>query len=212
MNVEFEGSSDEEAKMDHTIQEKGGSADESSRTSKGLQPHSIDAFWLQRNLSKAYSEATGAKKKAEEVLEISENAVNDQELENQLLLLLGYNQFDLIKTLRTHRYMILYCTRWASSQSEAEKTAIEEKMRNDSELVGILQHVLNLEDSTFAQGSHHMAKKSCRLPEGSYRSQKKGYEEVHVPALQSTAGEGGGEVLTAIGRNTRSRLSKLSNG
>lgn len=29
-----------------------------------------------------------------------------------------------------------------------------------------------------------MANKRCQLPEGSFRTQKKGYEEVHVPALR----------------------------
>lgn len=36
----------------------------------------------------------------------------------------------------------------------------------------------------FAQGSHFMANKTCQLPNGSYRKQKKGYEEVLVPALK----------------------------
>ena len=29
-----------------------------------------------------------------------------------------------------------------------------------------------------------MANKRCQLPDGSFRKQKKGYEEVHVPALK----------------------------
>ncbi|CAF2937525.1 unnamed protein product [Rotaria sp. Silwood2] len=269
VNVEFEDSGDEdegdenevredeegdlsegeEAKMDYTIQEKNfnksSTNDEFTRTSKILQPHSIDAFWLQRNLSKVYAEATDAKLKAQEVLEILKTASDDRELENQLVLLLGYDQFDFIKTLRTHRHMILYCTLLASSQSASEKAKIEEKMRNDSDLVWILQalsetdrsdsvqddrerrvssrksrgedgdhdametengttesisnpqHVVNLEDLAFAQGSHFMANKSCRLPDGSYRLQKKGYEEVHVPALKPSALDPG-EVLYPI--------------
>lgn len=36
----------------------------------------------------------------------------------------------------------------------------------------------------FAQGSHLMANKRCQLPDGSFRKQRKGYEEVHVPALK----------------------------
>ena len=44
--------------------------------------------------------------------------------------------------------------------------------------------ILDLDDLTFAQGSHLMANKRCQLPEGSYRKQRKGYEEVHVPALK----------------------------
>jgi hypothetical protein len=29
-----------------------------------------------------------------------------------------------------------------------------------------------------------MANKKCQLPDGSFRKQRKGYEEVHVPALK----------------------------
>ena len=43
---------------------------------------------------------------------------------------------------------------------------------------------LNLEDLAFSQGSHLMANKRCQLPDGSFRKQRKGYEEVHVPALK----------------------------
>jgi pre-mRNA-splicing helicase BRR2 len=46
------------------------------------------------------------------------------------------------------------------------------------------QTVLNLEDLQFAQGGHFMGNKKCQLPEGSFRKQKKGYEEVHVPAFK----------------------------
>ena len=45
-------------------------------------------------------------------------------------------------------------------------------------------NMLDLEDLAFSQGSHLMANKRCQLPEGSYRKQRKGYEEVHVPALK----------------------------
>ena len=44
--------------------------------------------------------------------------------------------------------------------------------------------VMNLEEMAFTTGSHFMANKRCQLPEGSYRKQEKGYEEVHVPALR----------------------------
>ena len=54
VNVEFDDlSKGEEPKMDFT------------RLSKGLQPHSIDTFWLQRNLSEVYAEATDSKLKAQ---------------------------------------------------------------------------------------------------------------------------------------------------
>lgn len=47
--------------------------------------------------------------------------------------------------------------------------------------------VIDLEDISFKDGSHLMANKKCQLPDGSFRKQKKGYEEVHVPALKPKA-------------------------
>ncbi|XP_071827411.1 U5 small nuclear ribonucleoprotein 200 kDa helicase-like isoform X1 [Apostichopus japonicus] len=46
------------------------------------------------------------------------------------------------------------------------------------------QKLLDMDDLTFAQGSHLMANQKCQLPDGSFRKQRKGYEEVHVPALK----------------------------
>lgn len=43
---------------------------------------------------------------------------------------------------------------------------------------------LNLDDYVFNEGGHFMANNRCELPEKSWRAQKKGYEEVHVPALK----------------------------
>ncbi len=45
--------------------------------------------------------------------------------------------------------------------------------------------LLDLEDLVFNQGSHFMSNRRCQLPDGSYRTQKEGYEEVS------------GEVVTA---------------
>lgn len=70
----------------------------------------------------------------------------------------------------------------ASAQSEAEKERIIGKMESDQELSKI-----DLDDLAFTQGSHFMANKRCQLPDGSFRKQRKGYEEVHVPALKPKA-------------------------
>ncbi|BGP06391.1 Pre-mRNA-splicing helicase BRR2 [Rhodotorula toruloides] len=42
--------------------------------------------------------------------------------------------------------------------------------------------VLDLESMAFAQGGRLMSNKKCKLPEGSFKRSKKGYEEIHVPA------------------------------
>lgn len=44
--------------------------------------------------------------------------------------------------------------------------------------------ILDLDDLAFHQGGLLMANKKCELPLGSYKNHSKGYEEVHVPALQ----------------------------
>ncbi|CAN0921129.1 DExH-box ATP-dependent RNA helicase DExH12 [Linum grandiflorum] len=44
--------------------------------------------------------------------------------------------------------------------------------------------LLDLENIAFEQGGLLMANNKCDLPQGSYRHQSKGYEEVHVPALK----------------------------
>nr|GLL27460.1 DExH-box ATP-dependent RNA helicase DExH12-like [Ipomoea trifida] len=46
------------------------------------------------------------------------------------------------------------------------------------------RQLLDLDNLAFHQGGLLMANKKCELPLGSYRNHKKGYEEVHVPALK----------------------------
>uniref|UniRef100_T1JH32 U5 small nuclear ribonucleoprotein 200 kDa helicase n=1 Tax=Strigamia maritima TaxID=126957 RepID=T1JH32_STRMM len=229
-NDENEG---EEARVETTLQATNLSngKETTTKTEKLLHPRDIDAYWLQRKLSRNYDDPMLAQSTADEVLSILKKASDDRDCENQLVLLLGYNQFDFIKVLRQHRQMIMYCTLLASSQSESEKSKIISEMQNDPQLSKILRllentenedfiqeererrakarqaridadpeameiddgsggqvpgmrQLLDLEDLTFNAGSHFMANKRCQLPDGSFRKQRKGYEEVHVPALK----------------------------
>ena len=47
--------------------------------------------------------------------------------------------------------------------------------------------LLDLDALKFNQGGHLMSNQKCSLPAGSFRTQRKGYEEVHIPALQPKA-------------------------
>lgn len=49
------------------------------------------------------------------------------------------------------------------------------------------RQMLDLDALGFVQGAHLMSNKQCKLPPGSFRVQKKGFEEVHVPALKTPA-------------------------
>ena len=46
------------------------------------------------------------------------------------------------------------------------------------------EKILDLNGLAFAQGGHFNSNTRCELPEKSWRAQKKGYEEVHVPAVR----------------------------
>ncbi|EPQ53751.1 Sec63-domain-containing protein [Gloeophyllum trabeum ATCC 11539] len=44
------------------------------------------------------------------------------------------------------------------------------------------KRVVDLESMAFSQGGHLMSNKKCKLPEGSFKRARKGFEEIHVPA------------------------------
>ncbi|XP_017773161.1 PREDICTED: putative U5 small nuclear ribonucleoprotein 200 kDa helicase [Nicrophorus vespilloides] len=222
---EMDDDEGEEAREDGAIHaENLGGVENEMKKEKALHPLDIDAYWLQRRLSKIYDDAMMSQARAAEVLNVLRDANDDRECENQLVLLLGYDCFDFIKQLKKYRQMILYCTMLAKSQSETERSKIREKMSEDPSLSRILKvldtgkgdddddddsnvrsstrknqdknsdnaggqitgsrQLIDFEDLVFNQGSHFMANKRCQLPGGSFRKQRKGYEEVHVPALK----------------------------
>ncbi|CAB3405618.1 unnamed protein product [Caenorhabditis bovis] len=230
---EIKGESDESEEeegvdTDFTATLKGDGQLEDEEKARGiLHPRDIDAHWIQRSLAKFYKDPLMAQQKVKEIINILKDAADDREAENQLVLLLGFDQFDFIKILRQNRLMVLYCTLLRQASDE-ERQKIEDDMRSKPELHHILtklqetetedivetekakrdkerskkaaaaaaeeainagqwqagRKMLDLADLTFSQGSHLMSNKRCELPDGSYRKQKKSYEEIHVPALK----------------------------
>uniref|UniRef100_A0A1I8FR65 Helicase_PWI domain-containing protein n=1 Tax=Macrostomum lignano TaxID=282301 RepID=A0A1I8FR65_9PLAT len=87
--------------------------------SGGLHPRDVDAFWLQRQLAKRYTDPVAAQAKAAECLQLLKSAGDDRDLENRLLW--GYEAFDLIKLVRQNRQMVLHCTLLAQAQSRSER-------------------------------------------------------------------------------------------
>eukprot|EP00898_Chlorokybus_atmophyticus_P007000 jgi/Chlat1/7300/Chrsp58S06941 len=204
----------------------------------GINVLDIDAYWLQREISKAFGtiDPQASQKLSEEVMAtLSEG--DDREVENRLVVLLDYDKFDLIKKLLKNRKRVVWCTKLARSENEEERKALEDQMleMGDPALVSILESlhatratakerqknlersireearklrevengiardatgpgdsawartrkVLDLESLSFEQRGHFMSNQDFKLPPGSYRTTKKGYEEVHVPALKA---------------------------
>lgn len=57
------------------------------------------------------------------------------------------------------------------------------------------RQVLDLDSLAFQQGGRFMANKKTTLPDGSFRTPAKGYEEVHIPALKPKPLEKGEELV-----------------
>ena len=162
---------------------------------------------------------------AEKALQALE-APDDRSRENELVRLLEYDKFDLVRTLMQNRDVILWCTKLARAQSETEKQDIENLMSNDSKGAFILTEMKatrasarerqeNVENKIREEAKklrldaqkrkkksrrEHASKsirtgcagvssrqsldgqREVRTPRGRSNS-KKGYEEVHVPAM-----------------------------
>ncbi|KAI0731785.1 Sec63-domain-containing protein [Fomitopsis betulina] len=185
-----------------------------------VSPHSIDGFWVQRQISEVYPDPATAAEKASAVLSILGSESNLRDCENQLMDLFEYQSFDMITKFLKNRDVIVWCTKLMRSDAD-ERVNVEVAMREKGlgwilrELAGDRKAkvrsdamdvdekskvevpktatlapgstvqpkaTVDLEGMAFSQGGHLMSNKKCKLPEGSFKRSKKGYEEIHVPA------------------------------
>ncbi|KAI0088962.1 Sec63-domain-containing protein [Irpex rosettiformis] len=187
-----------------------------------VSPHSVDGFWVQRQISEVYPDPVTAADKASSVLSILGSESSLRDCENQLMELFDYQSFHVITRFLKNRDVIVWCTKLMRSDVE-ERVNVEVAMREKGlgwilrELTGDkktkarsgdamdvdekapVQNVpktatlapgstvqpkktVDLESMAFSQGGHLMSNKKCKLPEGSFKRARKGYEEIHVPA------------------------------
>ncbi|GFZ10593.1 U5 small nuclear ribonucleoprotein helicase [Actinidia rufa] len=170
--------------------------DDTQEANEGLtlNAQDIDAYWLQRKISQAYEQQIDpqqSQKLAEEVLKILAEG-DDREVETKLLVHLQFDKFSLIKATAKERQKNLE----KSIREEARRLKDESAVDGERERRGLADRdadsgwlkgqcqLLDLDNLLFHQGGLLMANKKCELPLGSYRNHRKGYEEVHVPALK----------------------------
>jgi pre-mRNA-splicing helicase BRR2 len=117
------------------------------QVARGLVPvHRIDAYWLQRELSKYFDDATVAQAHADSALAIlgsgmegggsSEKRADMREVETRLVGLLGYDKFDVVKLLLRNAARVYYVTRLKQAQTDAERAAVRRSMALDIGLGG----------------------------------------------------------------------------
>jgi len=215
---------DTDAPADESLVIGGKTRDKTQNSQKGIvSPHSIDGFWVQRQISEIYPDPVTAADKASSVLSILGSESNLRDCENQLMELFDYQSHHIIQVFIKNRDAIVWCTKLMRSDAD-ERVNVEVAMREKGvgwilrELAGGKQtkkesdamdvdetakvevpktatlapgstvqpkRVLDLESMAFSQGGHLMSNKKCKLPEGSFKRSKKGYEEIHVPAPKS---------------------------
>eukprot|EP00164_Ancoracysta_twista_P005304 GFYU01007260.1.p1 GENE.GFYU01007260.1~~GFYU01007260.1.p1 ORF type:complete len:2145 (-),score=864.44 GFYU01007260.1:262-6696(-) len=100
----------------------------------------IDAFWLQRQLSAFFGDAIVSQHKADEVLSIL-GLEDEREWENKLVELLDYDKFDFIRVLLKNRLKIFYATKFGQAQTDDERRAIMDQMVSDQYTAQLFQQM-----------------------------------------------------------------------
>ncbi|KAJ2556648.1 Pre-mRNA splicing, partial [Coemansia sp. RSA 1836] len=93
---------------------------------------SIDAFWLQRQVGKHYTDAVDVQQKTREALRLLSNRkLGSGELENELAEVFDYEHFGLVQTLVGSRELIVWCMQLARAEADSSEQAalVEEEMR-----------------------------------------------------------------------------------
>ncbi|RYG42206.1 hypothetical protein EON68_02130, partial [archaeon] len=99
----------------------------------------LDAYWLQRELAKYYPDAATAQQLADSVLSLlgtmlgAAKTSDVRVVENELVLLLDFDKFDLIKLILNNAARIYYVTRLRQAQSPADAAAVRAEMAGDVE-------------------------------------------------------------------------------
>eukprot|EP01125_Pyxidicula_operculata_P014589 TRINITY_DN4878_c0_g1_i1.p1 TRINITY_DN4878_c0_g1~~TRINITY_DN4878_c0_g1_i1.p1 ORF type:complete len:2162 (+),score=668.51 TRINITY_DN4878_c0_g1_i1:53-6538(+) len=124
----------EETELMETVRAKG---EEEEEDALDLDPNTIDAYWLQREISKYYEDAVQSQKLADEALEILQSRSRLGDLENDLVELFGLVHFDIVKKLVRNRLKVVYCTKLAKASAE-EKQSIENEMSKIPEAAALL--------------------------------------------------------------------------
>lgn len=98
-----------------------------------LSVHEIDAHYLQRRLAATQDDADECAKVADQVLSVLDirPGTSIRECENQLLVLLGFERFDLIKTLLANRARIWGCVSIKRAVDESTRDSVEKALMDD---------------------------------------------------------------------------------
>eukprot|EP01022_Parablepharisma_sp_SALTPOND_P017480 TRINITY_DN2801_c4_g1_i1.p1 TRINITY_DN2801_c4_g1~~TRINITY_DN2801_c4_g1_i1.p1 ORF type:complete len:2164 (+),score=294.83 TRINITY_DN2801_c4_g1_i1:1425-7916(+) len=104
----------------------------------------LTGYWLQEELLKYFSEPETLK--VEKAVLTALGDPNARACESQLLEILNYEKYDLVKKLLEHRYKIYYLTLLGKAQSADERNKVMNEMKETSEGVDLLRKLEHLEE------------------------------------------------------------------
>lgn len=168
------------------------SEEESEEKNQGFNPSEVDIDWLSRLLSSLFPDKL--EEKEGQVLEIL--AIDDpRRCENRLVMSLGFQNFDLVTLLISHKFVIYNSLKFYKAKTTEEKQAIMRELNQTTEghklletllpnselLPYVPKRTLNLATLEFENGSSTMTNAKLILPQDHTRTSKPGYEEVVIP-------------------------------
>ncbi len=123
------------------------------RLKNTVATHDIDAYWLQRQIGRIYTDAHIQQTKTKECLEILSGVTTDQEqkplreIENDLMELFDYEHHELVGMLISNRDKVVWVTRWRRAAEDAQaRVMIEQDMTAEGHRA-ILEELRNREDA-----------------------------------------------------------------
>ena len=118
-----------DAPVDDSLLIGGETRDKAQNSQKDLiSPHSIDGFWVQRQISEVYPDPVTAADKAASVLSILGSESSLRDCENQLMELFDYQSHHIIQVFIKNRDAIVWCTKLMRSDAD-ERVNVEVAMR-----------------------------------------------------------------------------------
>ncbi|KAH8980309.1 putative RNA helicase [Lactarius akahatsu] len=176
-----------------------------------VSPHSVDAFWVQRLVAEVYSDPQTASDKTASVLTLMELFdyqsfdVITKFLKNRDVVVwctkLARSDADervnvevamrekglgwILRELAGDRQAKANADDAMDVDDQAKSSQVPKTATLAPGSVVQPKKTVDLESMAFSQGGHLMSNKTTKLPQGSFKRAKKGYEEIHVPAPKS---------------------------
>lgn len=99
-----------------------------AKDSDDISVHDIDAFYLQRLVAKSYPDPVQTTTLTNSALETLSSDYTLRDVENALMELFNFSNFDLVRTLTKNREKIVWCTKLARAGDD-ERVDLEVAMR-----------------------------------------------------------------------------------